>query len=319
MRPMKVAIAASLPLIAVSAILPGAGASAAPNFLAAPTYSSTLLGAGQASMYPVDVTQNTKYYFVLDAGNYRVVAVNRTSGAIDCQIGGLQGNGPGQFGDARALDYDTATNQLFVADTPNNRVEIFSFAATKCAAHSATAFTFVSQFGTKGTGNEQFAQVYGIAVDAVNNWVYAVDGAGRVEKSTPAGTFISSFGTGILNQPRQVTVAPNSDVLVMNARNHECDVFNSAGTLLFAFGKSRHRQRPVHRRSARRQRQSERQDRIRHGLRRQAHRGVHHDLDRQRLQQREVQIHDLVGNRRRSVRRPSWPDNHVKQHARPHG
>ncbi len=130
MRPMKAAIAASLPLIAVSAILPGAGASAASNALAAPTYSSTLVGAGQASMYPVDVTQNTKYYFVLDAGNYRVVAVNRTTGAIDCQIGGLQGNGPGQFGDARALDYDTATNQLYVADTPNNRVEIFSFATT---------------------------------------------------------------------------------------------------------------------------------------------------------------------------------------------
>lgn len=236
MRPMKVAIAASMPLIAASAILPGAGASAAPNVLAAPTYSSTLLGAGQASMYPVDVTQNTKYYFVLDAGNYRVVAVNRTSGAIDCQIGGLQGNGPGQFGDARALDYDTATNQLYVADTPNNRVEIFSFASSKCAAHSATALTFASQFGTKGSGNEQFAQVYGIAVDAANSWVYAVDGAGRVEKSTTNGTYISSFGTGTLNQPRQVTVAPNSDVLVMNARNHQCDVFNSSGTLLFAFG-----------------------------------------------------------------------------------
>ncbi len=73
-------------------------------------------------MYPVDVTQDAQYYFVLDAGNYRVVAVNRATGNIDCQVGGLQGSGPGQFGDARALDYDAVTGQLYVADTPHNRV-----------------------------------------------------------------------------------------------------------------------------------------------------------------------------------------------------
>ena len=206
--------------------------------LAAPTYASTLVGPGQAGMYPVDVTNDAQYYFVLDAGNYRVVAVNRTTDAIDCQIGGLQGNLPGQFGDARALDYDSATNQLYVADTPNNRIEIFSFSDSACATHSASAFSFVSQFGTKGTGPEQFNQVYGVAVDAVNGWVYAVDGAGRIEKSDLAGNYISQFNDGgNLDEPRQVTVAPNSDVLVMDARNHRCVVFNDAGTPLpFTFG-----------------------------------------------------------------------------------
>ena len=85
--------------------------------------------------------------------------------------------------------------------------------------------------------HEQFNQVYGIAVDAVNGWVYAVDGAGRVEKSNLTGTFISQFSAGgTLNEPRQVTVAPNNDLLVMNARNHECDVFSDTGKLLFTFG-----------------------------------------------------------------------------------
>ena len=180
---------------------------------------------------------NSQYYFVLDAGNYRIIAVNRTTNAIDCQIGGLQGNGNGQMGDARALDYDGTTNRLYLADTPNNRVEVFSFSDSACATNSPTAFAFVSQFGSRGAGNEQFSQVYGVAVDAVNGWVYAVDGAGRVEKSDLAGTFISQFNAGgTLDEPRQVTVAPNSDVLVMDARNHQCDVFNNAGTLLFSFG-----------------------------------------------------------------------------------
>ena len=207
--------------------------------LVAPTYSSTLIGPGQADMYPVDVTNDSQYYFVLDAGNYRIVAVNRTTNNIDCQVGGLQGNGNGQMGDARALDYDSATNELYLADTPNNRIEVFSFSASACATNSPTAFTYLSQFGTKGAGNAQFNQAYGVAVDPVNNWLYAVDGAGRVEKFNIAGnanTYMTSFGQGSLNQPRQVTVAPNSDVFVMNARNHTCDVYNSSGTFLFNFG-----------------------------------------------------------------------------------
>ena len=72
-----------------------------------------------------------QYYFMLDAGSYRLIAVNRATHNIDFQFGGLQGNGPGQFGDARALDYDAAHNLLFVADTPNNRVEVFSFSSLR--------------------------------------------------------------------------------------------------------------------------------------------------------------------------------------------
>jgi tripartite motif-containing protein 71 len=242
MRLMKIVAGAALPVASVIAIAPVAhatflGARPSVALLPAPLFTSTLVGPGLASMYPVDVSQNAAYYFVLDAGRYRVVAVSRSTGAISCQIGGHQGNGPGQFGDARALDFDTKTNQLYVADTPNDRVEVFSFSASACATGSSSGLTFVSQFGGKGSGNEQFSQVYGVAVDAAHGWVYAVDGAGRIEKSNLSGGYISQFNAGgTLNEPRQVTVAPNSDVLVMNARDHQCDVFNDTGKLLFTFG-----------------------------------------------------------------------------------
>jgi DNA-binding beta-propeller fold protein YncE len=201
--------------------------------LVAPTYASTLLGPGQASMYPVDVTNDSQYYFVLDAGNFRIAAVNRTTDVIDCQIGGLQGNGPGQMGDARAVDFDAANNELYLADTPNNRIEIFSFSDSACAANSPTAFAFLSQFGAKGTGNAQFSQAYGVAVDPATTppFIYAVDGAGRVEKfNATTNAYISSFGQGSLNQPRQVAVAPNGDIFVMNARNHTCDIYSGGAT-----------------------------------------------------------------------------------------
>jgi sugar lactone lactonase YvrE len=137
------------------------------------------------------------------------------------------------MGDARAVDYDAANNELYLADTPNNRIVVFSFSASACAASSPTAFTYVTQFGSKGTGPSQFSQAYGVAVDPVNNILYAVDGAGRVEKFSISGntyTYLSSFGQGSLNQPRQVAVAPNGDIFVMNARNHTCDIYSGGAT-----------------------------------------------------------------------------------------
>jgi DNA-binding beta-propeller fold protein YncE len=215
--------------------------------LTAPVYSSTLVGPGQADMYPVDVTSNSTasqscttsasgcYYFALDAGNYRLLAVNRVSHSIDWQIGGMQGSGPAagsppgslpvQFSDARAVAYDPVTGDVFVADTANNRVLVFSFSPT-------SGFSYLTQFGSKGTGAGQFNLAYGVAIDPVNRLVYVTNGAGSVEQfsigtgAVPTYTFLTSFGAGSLNQPRQVAVAPNSDVFVMNARDHECNVYS---------------------------------------------------------------------------------------------
>ena len=129
------------------------------------------------------------------------------------------------------------------ADTPNNRVEVFSFS-------SSTGFTYLTKFGTRGAGFGQFNQTYGVAVDAANNWVYVVDGAGRIEKfsldasqNPPVITYLSQFGKGDLVQPRQVTVAPNGDVFVTNRESavkksphNMCYVYNSSGVRLFSFG-----------------------------------------------------------------------------------
>jgi sugar lactone lactonase YvrE len=222
--------------ILVYSLSSGGGGS---HFLVAPTYQSTLVGPGLASMYPVDASNSSQYYFVLDAGNYRIVAINRTTHNIDCTIGGIQGGLPGQIGDARALWFDQSNNDLFVADTPNNRVEVLSFSATACAAASPTAFQFVYQFGTTGTGNGQFQNAYGVAVDAANQWAYVSDGSGWIEKwsfTASSATYMSKFGQGTLNQPRQVSIAPNGEVFVMDARNHQVVIFDSNGNQLATFG-----------------------------------------------------------------------------------
>ena len=230
--------------------------------LLAPVYSSTLVGPGQADMYPVDVTSNSTagqscttaasgcYYFVLDAGNYRLLAVNRVSHAIDWQIGGQQGNDPlagsapgslpVQLSDARAVGYDSATGDVYVADSANNRVLVFSFSPT-------SGFSYLTQFGSRGSGPGQFNLAYGVAVDPVNRWVYVTDGSpGQIEKfsigsgAVPTYTYMTSFGAGTLNQPRQVEVAPNGDLLVTNRppnkKHNYYYAYTSSGTLEFGFG-----------------------------------------------------------------------------------
>ena len=197
-----------------------------------PTSAATLIGPGTADMYPVDVATTATEMYVMDAGRYRVVRVNRASGAIDATTTGGQGSGNGQFSDARAVDVDSTTGDLYVADTANNRVQVFT-----------SGLSYLSQFGTRGKGNGQFNQVYGVAVGQGLNGanpstvVYAVDGGnGRVEKFDQSGAFLGVFATG-LTDPRQVTVDPvNNDVYVMNSRKHECDVYDEHGTFQFKFG-----------------------------------------------------------------------------------
>jgi tripartite motif-containing protein 71 len=223
-------VAASLGLVSATSAAASIRSSLAKS--AVPTYSGTLLPPALASMYPVDVTNDATYYYVLDAGRYRVVAVDRATGDIAYQSGGIQGSGPGQIGDARAIAIDSSSN-VYVADTPNNRVEVFT-----------PTLKYSFQFGSRGTGPGQFTDDYGIAVGigldaggASAEVIYVVDGAGRIEKFDLSGHYISEFGVGLLDEPRQIAVHPtNHNVYVVNARAHQVVVFSDGGTKLFTFG-----------------------------------------------------------------------------------
>src|SRR5207237_6691064 len=84
-----------------------------------------LVGPGTADMYPVDVASTATYYYVVDPGRYQIVAVNRATAAVDHTAGGHQGNAPGSFAAARAINVDSLGN-VYVADTPNNRISKFN-------------------------------------------------------------------------------------------------------------------------------------------------------------------------------------------------
>ena len=212
---------------ALGAAAPPAGAASASI-----TYVGLLAGAAVSDMYPVDVIDSGDAYFVVDPGRYSVFKVDRASGTIVDSVGGHQGRGDGQLGAARAISADAAGN-IYVADTPNSRIQVFS-----------PALDFVRKWGSTGTAAGQFSMVYGVTVGigkgiagAPNTEVvYTTDGS-RVQKFTTTGTFISQFGQGHLIAPRQLAVHPGShNLYVVSARDGMIVVFDQNGVEQFRFG-----------------------------------------------------------------------------------
>ncbi len=195
-----------------------------------PQYERDVLGPALADMYPVDIRATANRYYVVDPGRYRVLAVDRTTGAIVAQAGGMQGTAPGELSAARAVSSD-ASGAVYVADSANNRVQVFG-----------GDLEYLRSWGTLGSGNGQFQTVYGVAVGqgalpggATGEVVYTTD-SDRVQKFTTSGQFIEVFAAG-LNEPRQLAVRPGtSDLYVVNARDREIIVFNAGGAEQLRFG-----------------------------------------------------------------------------------
>ena len=195
-----------------------------------PSYEATLYGGAFADMYPVDVASTATHYYVVDPGRYRVIGVNRATKAIDYSVGGSRGSGAEEVAAARALTTDAAKN-VYVADTPNNRIVKYS-----------SALKTIKTWGTKGTANGQFTAVYGVADGpgvgaggAAAEVIYTID-ASRIQKFTTDGAWLATFGTG-LNQPRQIEVNKvNGDIYVVNARDHQVVVFRKDLTEKYRFG-----------------------------------------------------------------------------------
>ena len=121
-----------------------------------------------------------------------------------------------------ALDQE---GNVYVADTANNRIQVFS-----------SNGTFISKWGGYGIGNGSFNQPAGIALDQEGN-VYVADTANnRIQVFSSNGTFISKWGGSgrpeeLLRSPAGIALDQEGNVYVADTANNRISAFTSRSPL----------------------------------------------------------------------------------------
>jgi sugar lactone lactonase YvrE len=184
---------------------------------------------GQFELYtgPYGVaTDSSGNVFVSDPGNFRIQKFNSIGTYITLwpSYTPTPGTGNGQFNSPAGIAIDISNN-IYVADSGNYRIQKFD-----------SLNNYITQWGSKGTGNGQFGNAlatapYGVAVDSSGN-VYVVDTDNyRIEKFDSTGTYLAQWGShgtgnGQFNRPGAVAVDSSGNVYVADTNNNRIQKFH---------------------------------------------------------------------------------------------
>jgi hypothetical protein len=172
------------------------------------------------------------YKWSAAAGSF-IQIIRNASGAIDM----LDGSDPAliagesyfiNLSEDQQLNYDGATVMIDTSITP--------------PPTPVSGMKFLSKFGSRGAGAGQFAQgPISVAVDAAGNILASDTYNHRVHKFSPAGVYISSFGSqgldyGKFSYPTGVVSGKNGYVYVVDYGNARVQRFDAAGNFLSSFG-----------------------------------------------------------------------------------
>jgi prepilin-type N-terminal cleavage/methylation domain-containing protein len=215
--------------------------------------STTIVLAGHPTGVSVDANKNTYViYFSYFGGGIEKFDSN---GNFLYQLGTNGTGGNGQLGDVTDIAFDPSGN-VYALDTGfvggNPLVEKFS-----------SSGSFISQFGSIGTGAGQFTDPDGLAIDPSGN-IFITDTANnRIEEYNSGGTFIKTWGWGVqdgassfetctsgcqagvsgagngqLDFPVGIALDSSGNIYVTDTGNNRVEEFSSSGAYVSKFGSS---------------------------------------------------------------------------------
>ena len=173
-------------------------------------------------------------YIAIDSnGNVYVTSRNklhkfgRNSEFVKSVGSGSRGSKPGEF--YYPLGIKVHHNQVYVCDSGNNRIQVFDL-----------ELTFITSFGTEGSGQGEYKGPNGLAFDSHENIYVSEWGNRRVQVLDCKGRYLRQFGNksgpGKLNQPNGIHIA-HECVYVLDYGNNRIAVFQLSGAFLTSFGK----------------------------------------------------------------------------------
>jgi len=196
------------------------------------------------------------WLYVSDRGNDRIQVIRPLYCEFQAAFGS-PGSGLGQLSEPSGIAFgrrpgfflSEGPGELLVADTGNDRVEVFA-PRTTFALELGDA---LAAFGSPGSGNAQFSNPTDVAVDPDEPGSYYIvdSGNGRVQRAkaswnakteTLTLSYVSQFGskgtgTGQLSSPTALAVdSTTGDIAVTDTGNHRVEEFLPAGTYVAAFG-----------------------------------------------------------------------------------
>lgn len=139
-----------------------------------------------------------------------------------------------QFKSPTAIAYSATHSWLYVADSGNNLIRVFSLSGEQRFKVGATA-------GAPGSGNGQFNQPEGVAIDTSGNLWVADTGNTRIQELNSEGHYLKQFGEAgsseaYLHAPKGVAVDSEGNVFVADTLRGRILAYTSAGVREFQFG-----------------------------------------------------------------------------------
>ena len=168
------------------------------------------------------------HILVADTGNHKIHKISM-DGQFVTSVGS-NGSEPLQFQFNTNIAISSLKKRVYVADNNNHRIQVLNYDLTFCHA-----------FGIPGTGDGEFCNPNGIAIDN-EGLVYVTEWHNhRIQKFTHDGTYLSQFGTkgsgaGQLLSPLGIAIDNAGLVYVGEFGNYRVSVFTTDGTFVRSFG-----------------------------------------------------------------------------------